>query len=171
MSTSRPFRKTLIQAAAFAILGVAPHAANAQNLSWSPTAQNSGGTGTWNTTDLQWFNGTVTQPWDNTAGTSATFGGSPGTVTVGVPITAQNITFATDGYTITGGSLTFSGAASTITTSGGSDTINSVLGGAGQLIKAGPGTLTLTGTNTYSGGTTPISARPWATSRSTAAGF
>jgi fibronectin-binding autotransporter adhesin len=149
-----PLNRSFFIGAAFAILAVAPHAANAQNLSWSPTAENSGGPGTWDTvpSHLTWFNGTITLPWDNTAGTSANFGGIAGTVTLAEPITVQNITFATDGYTITGDQLTFFGAASTITTSGGLDTINSVLGGAGALIKAGPGTLT--GTNTYAGGTT-----------------
>jgi hypothetical protein len=72
---------------------VAPHAARAQNLTWSPTAENSGGTGTWDTTDLQWFNGTILLRWDNTAGTSATFGGAAGTVTTGEPIRVQNVTF------------------------------------------------------------------------------
>jgi autotransporter-associated beta strand protein len=101
-----------------------------------------------------WFNGTYLQPWDNAAGTGANFTGAPGTVTVAVPITVQNITFSTDGYTIEGSNpLTFSGAASTITTSGGTDTIETVLAGTGSLTKAGAGTLVLTGTNAYTGGT------------------
>ena len=125
--------------AAFAILAIAPQAADAQNLGWSPTGENSGGSGTWDTSSMDWFDGTVTLPWDNARGFSANFGGAAGTVTVAPPIIVQDITFATDGYTITGGTLTFfgaSGARSTISANSGvTGTIGSVLAGVAGLEK------------------------------------
>jgi fibronectin-binding autotransporter adhesin len=152
-------------AAALAILAVAPHPANAQNLLWAPHLEpppNTGGTGTWNTTQDQGWNGTLLTPWDNTAGTSATFGSSvdtfgPGPVTLNGEIKVQNLTFAITGYTIEGGPLTFfgaSGARSTISANAGvTGTIDSVLEGVAGLEKAGLGTVILNGSNTYTGGT------------------
>lgn len=50
--------------------------------------------------------------------------------------------------------FTLTGTGNTIDTNGFSTTLNRAVGGAGSLIKAGAGTLTLSGVNTYSGATT-----------------
>ncbi len=97
---------------------------------------------------------------DPTGGSNslATFQGTAGTVNVSGAVSVGAITFTTDGYTLGGtGTLTFGSTmtlGSTITTSGGTDTINTILNGTLGLIKAGTGTLTLGSLNTYTGGTT-----------------
>ena len=115
-----------------------------------------GGTGTWNTSTALWYNGTSFQSWTNAPVNDAVFGGSAGTVTLGVPITVENLTFNTSGYTITGNTLTLSGTTPTIgVVSGGTATIGSVIAGTVGLTQAGgTGTLILTGANIYTGGTT-----------------
>ena len=136
----------------------APSGARAEERYWDAngTAVNSGGTGTWNLNDLTWspsgdgVSGPYNLPWNNTAFDDAVFGGLAGTVSLGAPITAHNLTFNTAGYTLTGGTLTLAGAAPTIT-NGGSTTINSVIAGSSGLTKAGGGALTLGGANTFAG--------------------
>ncbi len=54
----------------------------------------------------------------------------------------------------TTGVLTLAGPSPTITCSNTSDTIGAAIAGVNGLVKAGNGTLTLSGANTYSGGTT-----------------
>ena len=120
----------------------------AADLYWS-------GTGTWNTTDAVW--GTSSSGpydaaiWSNATPDSAIFEGTAGTVTLGGPITAGGLTFAVDGYTVTGNTLTLSG---TTTVSAGTATIDSRVAGSTGLTKAGDGTLVLSAANTYTGGTT-----------------
>lgn len=128
----------------------------AQDLTWSPTAPNSGGNGTWNTGSAVWFNGTTLQTWNNAAIDNAIFGGAAGTVTLGEPITAHNLTFSTSGYVVQGNTLTLGGANPTVTVNTGQTaTISSVVAGSSGLIKSGTGTLIVSnGTNTYMGGTT-----------------
>jgi autotransporter-associated beta strand protein len=78
-----------------------------------------------------------------------------GTITV-TTANAGNITFAAGDGTIvlSAGTITLADA-DTITVNNASDTINSVLAGAGtSLTLAGTGTLTLSGANTYTGSTT-----------------
>jgi hypothetical protein len=134
---------------------------HAQTLTWGATG--GGGTGTWDTSASNWFNGSAAVPW--TQGNSAVFGGTAGTVTLGAPITVQNMTFSTDGYTITGTTLnplTLSGSTPTVTLGAGiSATISSIIGGSNGLVVTGAGTLTLSGdsgtafsTLFYSGPTT-----------------
>jgi fibronectin-binding autotransporter adhesin len=109
-------------------------------LSWGATG--GGGTDTWDTSASNWFNGSAAVPW--TQGSSAIFGGTAGTVALGPPITVHNMTFSTDGYTITGNTLTLSGSTPTITTNAGIlATINSSISGSNGLVKSGIGTLTI----------------------------
>jgi len=111
-----------------------------------------------------WDNGTADAPlsaW--TAGDSAVFGGSAAsqTVTAGA-LTIGNMTFGSGGdgsgtsgtaYTISSSTLTLS-SGSTITANT-PTAISSVLAGSGlSLTVGGTATLTLSGVNTYSGGTT-----------------
>lgn len=119
-------------------------------------AAGSGGTGTWDTSLAYWnaasdgVAGPFT-PWNNAALDNAVFAGTPGLVTLGGPITANNLTFNLAGYTLTGGTLTLAGTTPTIA---GAATINSTIAGTAGLIKSAGGTLVLGGTNTFSGGIT-----------------
>ncbi|AJA09114.1 outer membrane autotransporter [Sphingopyxis fribergensis] len=96
-------------------------------------------------------------------GTFAIFAGMPGTVTVdnsGGAVTATGMQFATDGYLIDGAPLTLVGPESIIRVGDGTAagagftaTISADLTGASQLVKTDAGTLVLTGSNSYTGGT------------------
>ncbi len=127
-----------------------------------------GGTGTWNVQagPINWTdaNGATANAW--TQGSIAIFAGSAGTVTIAGATTPQTagMYFLTSGYTVTGGALSlvgFNGQAPVITvgdatpaTAGVSATIASALTSASGLVKAGSGTLTLTGGDTITGTTT-----------------
>ncbi|WP_433741522.1 autotransporter-associated beta strand repeat-containing protein [Pseudomonas putida] len=128
--------------------------AQAATLTWSPTGQNSGGTGNWDLSSSSWYNGTVTLPWNNLAGDSAQFAGIPGTVSIVSPITVQDLLFAVDGYTLQGGTLNAASSTMGIKASSGTTaTINSVIAGAARVDVNGAGTIVLGGVNTYTGGT------------------
>jgi fibronectin-binding autotransporter adhesin len=92
----------------------------------------------------------------------AVFQGAPGTVTVDTTngaVRASGMQFAVDGYTVQGGPITLVGPQSIIRVGVGSvgadyvATIASDLNGATQLVKDDLGTLVLSGTNSYIGGT------------------
>ncbi|MCX5653742.1 MAG: autotransporter-associated beta strand repeat-containing protein [Planctomycetota bacterium] len=86
------------------------------------------------------------------AASDAVFEGTAGAVTVsGTIASVKSITFATDGYTLSSGTITMTGAGGNITTGAGTDTIGSVLVGTVGLTQLGAGTLTLGGTNTLTG--------------------
>lgn len=125
------------------------------NLYWTSNGTTLGGAAAWNSSGLNWSpsNTSVTgAAW--TAGKTAIFGGTAGTVTIGSAITAGGLTFSTTGYTLasgTGGSLA---TASISVDSGLSATVSATLTGTADLGKAGTGTLILSGTaNDYSGKT------------------
>ena len=130
--------------------------------------QAGGGSGTWTTTSLNWTNatGSVTSAMQPQPG-FAIFGGAPGTVTVSnssSAVSATGMQFVSNGYTLTGDTLTLvgsNGAAPIIRVGDGSSagsgdtaTIGNVIAGSAGVNKADLGTLVLTGNNTYSGGTT-----------------
>ena len=89
-----------------------------QTLYWDPSqtasGTGSGGTGTWDTSTANWFNGTSDVAWTNAYDPVAVFAGSAGTVTLGTGITASSAHFSTSGYTVTSNTLTLavSGAVS-----------------------------------------------------------
>jgi fibronectin-binding autotransporter adhesin len=126
------------------------------NLVWDANAATagSGGSGTWNTTATTWFNGATHGPWSAVNFDNAIFGSTAGTVTLGVPVRAHNLTFDTTGYIVRNSTLTLGGTTPTITTNAALATIGSVIAGGAGLTTSGAGTLVLTGTNTYTGGTT-----------------
>src|SRR5436190_7738072 len=109
------------------------------------TGTNLGGTGTWNTSLANWFNGSVETIWNNANNDAAVFDGGSGTVTLGGPITAGSLSFSnnTGSYDITADTLTLS---SGVIDSGASNhTVSSIITGASGLTKLGAGALTLSG--------------------------
>ncbi len=118
-----------------------------------------GGTGTWNTTTPNWTNASGTFNQSYIAGL-AIFEGAAGTVTLGTSVSANVIQFLTNGYVVSGAQtltlLSQSGVLPGLirTDAGVTATIAAPIGGTVGLEKADPGTLILTGTNTYTGGTT-----------------
>ena len=90
----------------------------------------------------------------------ATFAGTAGTVTLAANVNADALAFTTAGYTITNTDgtyvLTLDGNNPTINAPAGNTTIACTLAesGANPVTVNGPGTLTLSGANTYAGGTT-----------------
>ena len=129
-----------------------------------------GGDGLWQTSagNDNWTEATGTPNAPFSDGAFAIFTGVPGTVTVDNSlgaVTASGMQFAVDGYLITGDTLTlvdsplFPGISvirvgdGTSAGSGYTATIDAVLAGSTQLVKADLGTVVLNGANTYSGGT------------------
>lgn len=132
----------------------------AASLEWkgSTTGLASGTNNTWDTnTTANWWNGGSLVNWPALGGTDddAVFGGTAGTVTI-TTATANDITFNTTGYTISGGTLTLNGGSTPAISNGTgiNATISSVIAGSAGLTKGGAGALTLGGTNTYTGLTT-----------------
>ena len=116
-----------------------------------------GGTGTWDTTTTNWSG----VEWGNTTADEAVFGGTAGTVTIntGFGVTANKLTFNSDGYVVNGidsaDVLALAGTTPTAAVGTGlSATIDAVVAGSAGITKSGAGTLVLNGDNTYTGTTT-----------------
>ncbi|MEI7900524.1 MAG: autotransporter-associated beta strand repeat-containing protein, partial [bacterium] len=120
--------------------------------------QYTSGTNMWDNGTTAAWNASTGGPYGSvwTNGNDAIFEGDVGTVSIAAAgATAHNLTFTTSGYLIQSNSLTLNGTAPTISLGTGiSGTISSIIAGSAGLIKSGAGTLTLSGVNTYSGGTT-----------------
>ena len=132
------------------------------------------GTGPWDLTTANWYNGSTDVVWPNSGTDVAQFGNTTalnggateigGTATTAAAIQVNQIVFTLAGYTIAngaGGSLTLSGTTPTINstvpvtgTGAGVDTISAAMGGTAGLTKTGVGTVVLSGANTYTGTTT-----------------
>ncbi|MBW4652274.1 MAG: autotransporter-associated beta strand repeat-containing protein [Kaiparowitsia implicata GSE-PSE-MK54-09C] len=121
-----------------------------------------GGTATWNAGGTNWTSLPGAQINDQWRAGVGIFAGTAGTVTVAGSRDIQGLQFTVDGYSLIGGTLNMTGdpfsdaTKSFFTTDAGvTATIASTIAGAGiGLTKQGAGTLVLTGTNTYDGGTT-----------------
>ncbi len=95
--------------ASFAGLALIASPASAASLSWDQAGSGTlGGTGTWDTTTTNWWNGSTDVAWatNTISGDSAVFAGTAGTVTLGTNINALGLTFNTTGYTIAGSTFT-----------------------------------------------------------------
>lgn len=114
-----------------------------------------GGNGTWSSAGTNWTNAGGTASGTLTGSTiTPVFEGTAGTVTVAGSVSAAGMTFGTTGYLLTGGTIGLTASPSTITAGTGvTASIASSLTGAGGLYKTGAGTLVLSGTNSFTGGT------------------
>jgi fibronectin-binding autotransporter adhesin len=150
------------------VAGLAVNQAGAADKYWdggtvnggNPVANANGGTGTWNNTLTNWdtaATGGSSVSW--ASGDNAFFSAAPtnsSIVTLGEPITAHNLTFQVNGYTLTGNTtITLIGPTPQIAVNGGDGAIiNSTLAGIEGFTLTDGGTLTLGGTNTLTGGIT-----------------
>src|SRR5205085_437333 len=81
--------------------GIASNPVSFNALYWDPAhtgGTGSGGSGNWDTSSLNWFNGTTDVAWNNARNDAAVFAGATGTVSVGAGITARAVGFSTTGY-------------------------------------------------------------------------
>jgi autotransporter-associated beta strand protein len=124
--------------------------------SYLATGAGLGGSGTWDTSSLKWYNGSADVPW--LAGGDAVFWGAAGTVTLSNTQAANSVTFRTNGYTLASGALNLTGPAVSVDSSV-TATINSAVKGVAGLTKSGGGTLRLTGFSTYEGGTSVVAGK------------
>lgn len=111
--------------------------------------------GTWGSNNYWSTDGTALVAWPG-AGKSATFAGSDGTWTITVNGTqnVDSIAFLNNGYTISGGTaLNFSTKPGVFVDASKYATISTVISGSPGVSKYGAGTLTLSGSNTYTGNT------------------
>jgi fibronectin-binding autotransporter adhesin len=103
--TSRFILVSTIAALSFPALGV--------TLNWDAgiTGGPGGGTGTWDTTSMAWFDGTNNVLWSNATPDDAVFGGTAGTVSLGTAITTQTVLLNSQNYVIdlNGFNLTING--------------------------------------------------------------
>src|SRR5207237_10524437 len=100
-----------------------------------------GGGGTWNASSLNWYNGSAEVAW--AGGNDAIFWGTAGTVTLAAAQSANSLSFKSDGYVISGSTLTMNGSSITVD-AGVTATIDSIVAGSAGLGKNGGGTLVLT---------------------------
>ena len=114
-----------------------------------------GGTGTWNNVTTNFTDGvSANSSWQ---GGIAVFSGTAGTVTLGDDILFQGMDFTVNNYSVAGAGafgLNPVGTAAITTETGVAAAISAPINGTGGLDKEGAGTLVLSGTNGYSGGTT-----------------
>jgi autotransporter-associated beta strand protein len=180
--TRRARRAAILSATAAGVLALRGATASAANFNWDPAPhQNStagSGTGTWDASTGNWFNGTSDVAWPNTSpnGDTAIFSNATtaATVTLSGTINANVVTFNSVNYTLTGGTaLALNGTTPTINTNS-SATINSpitlganttfnttstftqggAIGGNFSVTKTGGGFYTINANNTYTGGFT-----------------
>jgi autotransporter-associated beta strand protein len=122
-----------------------------------------GGTGSWDTSLLNWWDAASLVPWPAASTDTAVFSGAypalglpaVSTVTLSSGVSANQLIFNRSGYTLTGGDLTLAGASAGFYVQMGEtvDIATQVLGSDG-LVKSGGGVLKLTnGGNNYSGTT------------------
>jgi autotransporter-associated beta strand protein len=129
------------------------------SLTWDSNIGTSGaqdGSGTWDTTNLNFFGSGNNWAWNNSLGLGVTFGSAnaaAGTVTLGANVTASNLTFnaaSSGNYTIAGGGFTLTLASGATIAANVNAAISAPISSPG-FIKTGIGTLTLSGSNSFAG--------------------
>ncbi|MBX3452621.1 MAG: autotransporter domain-containing protein [Planctomycetaceae bacterium] len=116
-----------------------------------------GGSGVWDDSTTNWTNpgGTTEKAWKDKVGVFA--GPAGGTVSIAGEQTFTGLQFSTNGYELVdgdNGSLLLNGNGQIRVDDSITATISAPLTGTGSLEKLDDGTLILSGTNTYTGGTT-----------------
>ena len=115
------------------------------------------GSGTWSTTNANWWGNGADNDW-TTASDTAVFGSGgsgPYTVTVPTSVSVGGIMFNPGSlYNISGGTIALYATTGAIAMNASAGTIGSVITGTAGLTMTGTGTLYLTGYNTYTGTTT-----------------
>lgn len=140
-------RATLLYVICAGFLGI--HFSSLQagpTLSWGTGG--TGGGGSWDTTTANWWNGTSQVAWASEG--DAIFGGAGGTViamTLGPEV--SSMTFNSPGYLIKGGWIRGGATGLKITANADATIASTLSGNLDTLIKDGPGTLTLSGTNFF----------------------
>lgn len=114
---------------------------------------NLGGTGTWDLGTTNWWDTAGMVVWPNTTADTAIFSGTAGIVTLGAPVNVGTLQFDSDGYQITGSTLTLGGAATINVTAGNHAAVLSDIAGTSGLVKTGAGTLNLGPLNSFTGST------------------
>ena len=134
-----------------AFLALGAVASQAGQYWWAGDGVNLGGSGTWDTSSSKWRNGSESGSfvaWPISGSNEAVFtnavGGAAGTVTLNGTINANALSFKTNAWTLSGGTLNLGSGASTVTmanvTANSHQTINSTLTGSGTLTVSGKAT-------------------------------
>ena len=129
----------------------------AQALTWNTNTTGTpvDGTGTWNTTTTHWYNSSTDVAWPS--GGTAQFGAAAGTTAFAVTVSGSpaigGLTFQSQAYSLSGGSLSLTGTVPVTVNASSGGTISSRLIGSGGLTMNGPGTLTLINSNVFTGAT------------------
>lgn len=145
----------------------------ADTLTWNTSGNSTikDGSGTWNATNTNWWDGAANTAWVDNSDALIGSGGVGGTITLsGLTPTVNSLTFGnytTTSYTIGTGTINLANAATSIAVNGSAGRINAILAGNGQgLVKSGTGDLTLANNNTYTGDTVVNAGRIYARSTS-----
>jgi autotransporter-associated beta strand protein len=158
-----PSSSNFIVATGISILLSGRQPIHAATYTWDANTSKTGaqdGTGSWGTATANWWNGTSDQVWNNSADNTAVFGasGTAGTVTLITGITVGGITFNSGvigNYTIAGNTITLGAETNTFNILQNGTIASVITGGEGNgFVESGSGTLILTASNTYTGGTT-----------------
>ena len=114
-----------------------------------------GGTKNWSGNWANTPGGPYDQAWLD--GSDAVFEGTGGSVGVDGSYSVNSVTFGADGYSLGNGSLILAGNGTMNGTgfivNSGSSTVGSTISGSNNFVKLGLGAVSLTGANSYSGGT------------------
>ena len=130
--------------------------ARAAVLTWdfNSTGGTADGSGTWDSLSANWWSNPSDIAWSsgNSAWFGAAAGSNPYTVTVSGSQSVAGITFQSQAYALSSGTLNLTSPTVAVNASAG--TIGSIINGTGGLTKTGSGTLTLLGASSFTGTTT-----------------
>jgi autotransporter-associated beta strand protein len=120
-------------------------------LTWAADGFSSGGTGEWNTSSTHWIGASGPSVWQPQANAlfSGTTAGNTVTVAAGGVSVGRGISFSSNGYTLSGGTVTLIGGNASINSisvdPGVTATINNPIAASVGLLKSGSGALVLGG--------------------------